>query len=388
MISPNNVAFAMYNIAFTGAILFSVMSFIDLDQVNKIIFQTIGVLYASSTCCLAFVMPRFLQLKKEDKKRKSRERERNNDSSNPVSITEESTNTSSARYQKIVSVPGKLVNGVIQVAKLPKKFRRPPPLINESFLAASNISGWESSCIGPTSEREHLQDDAVATTPTIDDATVAANVGTNEGLNEKECIDNIIDSSNTITGDALDQKSPSLLPPMIKNDGGGLFDDPVDDPVREVVETNAGNQPDSIPYSTDKNDEYGINDNVKNIKDDQFRNTSASSSDRTEDTEDESLIPLLQKQQDNEEVQTTHDYVSSLDKHHPDHNDQDVAPSATTTAMATSSPAPITNQLNDDVVVDNPLLPSISERKDDVVIGENLSSVVNLLDSISDESTT
>jgi hypothetical protein len=83
----------MYNLAFTGILLFCGMAFIDLDQVNKIIFQTICVLYGSLTSCLGFVLPRLLQVKKDIDERKTRQRQRLNiESTHPiVPVTEESS---------------------------------------------------------------------------------------------------------------------------------------------------------------------------------------------------------------------------------------------------------------------------------------------------------
>jgi hypothetical protein len=60
----------MYNIAFTGVVVVTVMSLVDLDVVSQIILQAVGVLWGSFFCSLAFVLPRLLEVNKE---RKSRE---------------------------------------------------------------------------------------------------------------------------------------------------------------------------------------------------------------------------------------------------------------------------------------------------------------------------
>jgi hypothetical protein len=61
----------MYNIAFTGIVVVTVMSLVELDVVSQIILQAVGVLWGSFFCSLAFVLPRLLEVNKEKKCRQT-----------------------------------------------------------------------------------------------------------------------------------------------------------------------------------------------------------------------------------------------------------------------------------------------------------------------------
>jgi hypothetical protein len=56
--------FAMYNIAFTGILVLCTLLTVDLTQSNQVIFQSVGVLWASFFSSLAFVLPRLLQVQR------------------------------------------------------------------------------------------------------------------------------------------------------------------------------------------------------------------------------------------------------------------------------------------------------------------------------------
>lgn len=60
------LAFSMYNIAFTGLVTILAISLFHLDQVSNIVIQTVSVLWGSCFCSLAFVLPRLLQAQKDD----------------------------------------------------------------------------------------------------------------------------------------------------------------------------------------------------------------------------------------------------------------------------------------------------------------------------------
>jgi hypothetical protein len=64
-------AFAMYNIAFTGLITILIISLVELDQISRIVVQTVSVLWGSCFCSLAFVLPRLLQVQKDHQLAKS-----------------------------------------------------------------------------------------------------------------------------------------------------------------------------------------------------------------------------------------------------------------------------------------------------------------------------
>jgi hypothetical protein len=57
----------MYNVAFSGIVVVTVKSLVELDVVSQIILQVVGVLWGSFFCSLAFVLPRLLELNKEKK---------------------------------------------------------------------------------------------------------------------------------------------------------------------------------------------------------------------------------------------------------------------------------------------------------------------------------
>lgn len=54
----------MYNIAFTGLLVFCTVATVDLNQSSKVILQSVGVLWASFFSSLAFVLPRLLQVQR------------------------------------------------------------------------------------------------------------------------------------------------------------------------------------------------------------------------------------------------------------------------------------------------------------------------------------
>jgi hypothetical protein len=60
-----SVAFSMYNIAFTGLITILIICLVELDQISRIVVQTVSVLWGSCFCSLAFVLPRLLQVQKD-----------------------------------------------------------------------------------------------------------------------------------------------------------------------------------------------------------------------------------------------------------------------------------------------------------------------------------
>lgn len=54
----------MYNVAFTGIVLVLIFQTVDLDQISKIVLQSVGVLWGSFFCSFAFVLPRLLAVAK------------------------------------------------------------------------------------------------------------------------------------------------------------------------------------------------------------------------------------------------------------------------------------------------------------------------------------
>jgi hypothetical protein len=60
----------MYNIAFTGIVVVSIMNLVELDLVSQIFLQAAGVLWGSFFCSLAFVLPRLLEVNKERRHRR------------------------------------------------------------------------------------------------------------------------------------------------------------------------------------------------------------------------------------------------------------------------------------------------------------------------------
>jgi hypothetical protein len=62
----------MYNVAFTGIVIMSIVNLVDLDQVSIIILQSVGVLWASFFCSFAFVLPRLLDVSREHRRRSGR----------------------------------------------------------------------------------------------------------------------------------------------------------------------------------------------------------------------------------------------------------------------------------------------------------------------------
>jgi hypothetical protein len=55
----------MYNVAFTGIVVVAIVKFVDLDQVTIIVLRAVGVLWGSFFCSLAFVLPRWLEVRKQ-----------------------------------------------------------------------------------------------------------------------------------------------------------------------------------------------------------------------------------------------------------------------------------------------------------------------------------
>jgi hypothetical protein len=61
-----STAFGMYNIAFAGLItILIIISLVELDQISRIVVQTVSVLWGSCFCSLAFVLPRLVQVQKD-----------------------------------------------------------------------------------------------------------------------------------------------------------------------------------------------------------------------------------------------------------------------------------------------------------------------------------
>ena len=56
------LGFAMYNIAFTGTIIVTILQVVDMDQSGKLILQSIGILWGSLFSAFAFVLPRFIEV--------------------------------------------------------------------------------------------------------------------------------------------------------------------------------------------------------------------------------------------------------------------------------------------------------------------------------------
>ena len=63
------LGFTMYNIAFTGIIIITLLKLVDMDQESKIVIYSIGIIWGTVFSAFAFVLPRLLEAK-EDKKRK------------------------------------------------------------------------------------------------------------------------------------------------------------------------------------------------------------------------------------------------------------------------------------------------------------------------------
>ena len=61
------LGFAMYNIAFTGIIIITISGVVPMDQVNKKMLQTVGVLWGTLFCSSAFVVPRLFEVTKRKK---------------------------------------------------------------------------------------------------------------------------------------------------------------------------------------------------------------------------------------------------------------------------------------------------------------------------------
>ena len=57
----------MYNIAFTGIIILAIISLVDLDQVSQFTLQAVGVLWGSFFCSFAFVLPRLLEVSRDQR---------------------------------------------------------------------------------------------------------------------------------------------------------------------------------------------------------------------------------------------------------------------------------------------------------------------------------
>jgi hypothetical protein len=355
------LAFAMYNIAFTGIILSSVMNIVNIDQVSKIIFRTVGVLYGSFTCSVAFALPRLLQVKKEQVLA-SRQQVRNNDSTQPTSITEGSAMNNSGSFQMLVSVPTKVISTMIQVANISKRRGRPPPLLSESVVA-SNISGWDSSAME---------------VPVIDEKTMLANTETIEEMNNNN--DNNNNETNNATTNSLEGSSSMDQSSQTNN---------------KIV----GNQPENVTsFLIVKNmDENGLD--ISNLQDDDDDGTS------NEHRLLASPIPLLAKQ-DNDDDDKSDNIVRNiqenatcmLNEHHHDPNDKGLAASSTsaTTIATRMSSSEVTTQANDNddddfvVAADNDdyhrSTNSNCHHPNCPIAGECLSSVINVLDSISDDS--
>ena len=58
----------MYNIAFTGIIIVTVLGVADIDRFGAVILQSIGVLWGTLFSALAFVFPRLLEVHRARKK--------------------------------------------------------------------------------------------------------------------------------------------------------------------------------------------------------------------------------------------------------------------------------------------------------------------------------
>jgi hypothetical protein len=59
------LGFAMYNIAFTGIIIVTILRVADMDQLGKVILQAIGALWGTLFSAFAFVLPRLLESKQQ-----------------------------------------------------------------------------------------------------------------------------------------------------------------------------------------------------------------------------------------------------------------------------------------------------------------------------------
>lgn len=66
------LGFAMYNIAFTGIIIVTILRVAHVDQVGKIILQAIGVLWGSLFSAFAFVLPRLIEVQRATLKKTTR----------------------------------------------------------------------------------------------------------------------------------------------------------------------------------------------------------------------------------------------------------------------------------------------------------------------------
>jgi hypothetical protein len=55
----------MYNVAFTGIVMVTIVKFVALDQVTIVVLRAVGVLWGSFFCSFAFVLPRWLEVRKQ-----------------------------------------------------------------------------------------------------------------------------------------------------------------------------------------------------------------------------------------------------------------------------------------------------------------------------------
>ena len=61
------LAFAMYNIAFTGIVIIVVLNLVELEYTTKVILHAAGVCWGTVFSSFAFVLPRLLAIKKDNK---------------------------------------------------------------------------------------------------------------------------------------------------------------------------------------------------------------------------------------------------------------------------------------------------------------------------------
>jgi hypothetical protein len=61
------LAFAMYNIAFTGIVIIVVLNLVELEYSIKVILHAAGVCWGTVFSSFAFVLPRLLAIKKDNK---------------------------------------------------------------------------------------------------------------------------------------------------------------------------------------------------------------------------------------------------------------------------------------------------------------------------------
>jgi hypothetical protein len=79
-----SAGFSMYNVAFTGIVIVTMISIIDLDQVTQIVLQSVGVLWGSFFCSFAFVLPRLLKVKNERRSSTARRQSTSAAAMNPI----------------------------------------------------------------------------------------------------------------------------------------------------------------------------------------------------------------------------------------------------------------------------------------------------------------